>query len=268
MILAIKEFIDAQKYPFTAIAVKSHLKLELNIDLSLLFIRKILKDELHYSFKRFSSKPTNIDLERLKKLRKIFAMKFNKCMNENTLVINVDESTINRSCKLNYSWSKKGQTSEFKNTIFQESLSVILAVSSDGKWLMGVKRNTINSDVFIQFMTNLDKWIHDNHKFGYNEVLITLDNCPCHFSKLTLIALSKLDLKVIFLCPYSPDFAPVEQWFSFIKRKLALKNKAKSVNLMKEFPLSLIYDTVKELKQSYIKNYFKKFNSVIKSFIK
>ena len=71
MILTIKEFIDAQKYPFTAIAVKSHLKLELNIDLSLQFIRKILKDELHYSFKRFSSKPTNIDLERLKKLRKI-----------------------------------------------------------------------------------------------------------------------------------------------------------------------------------------------------
>ena len=77
-------------------------------------------------------------------------------MNENTLVINVDESTINRSCKLNYSWSKKGQTSEFKNTIFQGSLSVILAVFSDGNWLMGVKRNIINLDVFIQFMTNLE----------------------------------------------------------------------------------------------------------------
>ena len=102
---------------------------------------------------------------------------------------------------------QKGQTSEFKNTIFKGSLSIILGNSSGGNWLMGVRKETINSNVFVRFMSKLDKWISDNHKFGYNEVLNTLDYYSWHFSKLTLIALSKLNLKVM-LCASTLQILP------------------------------------------------------------
>ena len=64
--------------------------------------------------------------------------------------------------------------------------------------------------MFIRLIINLEIWIDDNNKFGYNDALIILDNCSQHFSKLSLIALSKLKTRVIFP-PYSPDFASVEQ---------------------------------------------------------
>ena len=34
--------------------------------------------------------------------------------------------------------------------------------------------NCISSNVFVQFIVDLDKFIYDNHKLGYNEVLIYL----------------------------------------------------------------------------------------------
>ena len=166
VLLAMKEYLESQISPYTAIDVKAHLKAKLDIELPVQLIRKFLKYELNYSFKRVSSKPTNLDLQKLLKLRKIFALKFLEIADEDTLIINVDESTISRTCKLCYSWSKKGKTSEFKNTIFQGSLSMILAVTSQGNWLMGAKRDTISSDSFIQFLVNLEKWVKDNDKFG------------------------------------------------------------------------------------------------------
>ena len=262
-----KEFIESQKFPYTAIDVKSYLKSKLDIDLPVQWIRKWLRNKFNYSFKRFSSKPINIDLEKLSKLRKIFSIKFSKNVNEDTLIINVDESTLSRSCKSFYSWSKKGQSTEFKNIIFQGSLSMILAVSFDENWLMGIKRNTINSNSFVQFIANLEKWVNDNNRFGYIDILITLDNCRWHFSKLSLIALSKIKMRVMFLCPYSPDFAPVEQWFSFIKQKLILNNKTKYINLNNDLPLTPINNSVKDLKQSIIKNYYRRFNYTINSFL-
>ena len=103
------------------------------------------------------------------------------------------------------------------------------------------RKDTINSNVFVRFIVNLDKWICDNHKFEYNEVLITLAYYPWHFSKLALIALTKLNLKVMFLCTCSPDFVSVEQWFSFIKNRLTLNSKYKSVSLNKDSSLSLLH---------------------------
>ena len=129
---------------------------------------------------------------------------------------------------------QKGTNIRIQNTIFQGSLSMMLEISSDGNWLMGVKKDTINSNVFARFMVNFDRLICDNHKLGYNDVLITLGNCSWHLKKLSLITLSKLNLKVMFLSLFSPYLVPVEQWFSFINNRLKLNSKDKSESLNKD----------------------------------
>ena len=53
---------------------------------------------------------------------------------------------------------------------------MIIEISTDGNWLMGIRKDTISSKIFIRFMVNLDRLIFDNHKLGYNEALITLEN--------------------------------------------------------------------------------------------
>ena len=53
VLLEMKEFCENQKFPYTAIYIKSDLEVNLNIELSITWIRKILKNELNDSYKRF-----------------------------------------------------------------------------------------------------------------------------------------------------------------------------------------------------------------------
>ena len=45
-------------------------------------------------------------------VEKLFAIKFSKLVQISSLVINIDETLINRHIKSNYSWSKKGKTNK------------------------------------------------------------------------------------------------------------------------------------------------------------
>ena len=46
------------------------------------------------------------------KVEKLFAIKFSKLVQISSRVINIDETSINRHIKNNYSWSKKGKTNK------------------------------------------------------------------------------------------------------------------------------------------------------------
>ena len=52
-----------------------------------------------------------------------------------------NETSLNRNCKLSYSWSAKGQTIKYKNIVFKVSLSIMLAITSKGNWFAGYKKN-------------------------------------------------------------------------------------------------------------------------------
>ena len=60
--------------------------------------------------------------------------------------------------------------------------------------------------------------------------LLILDNAPYHISESTKGKILKLNLNAIYLPPYSPILAPVEQFFMLIKFKIKFINKSKGVN--------------------------------------
>ena len=72
----------------------------------------------------------------------------------------------------------------------------------------------------------------------------------------------------MYLSLHSPSFAIAEQLFSFTKQRISLFNKTNSINLNKEHPLFQLFSPMKELKQRNVKNYFKRFNSIVKSYLK
>jgi transposase len=47
--------------------------------------------------------------------------------------------------------------------------------------------------------------------------VVTLDNCPIHFSKEIEKAITDRGAQIIYLPPYSPDFAPIENFWSKVK---------------------------------------------------
>ena len=104
MIKTINDFLENTKHAFIVKDVADHANKELNENYPEHFIRKIMKNKLNLSYKKVKPRPNNIDMNKLKLIRALFAFKFAKLLNEDTLIINIDQSSINRHIKSNRSW--------------------------------------------------------------------------------------------------------------------------------------------------------------------
>ena len=74
----------------------------------------MMKIELNLTYKRVKTRPNNVDFNKINASRQLFAIKISKLIKISSLVINIDETSINRHIKSSYSWSKKGKANEAK----------------------------------------------------------------------------------------------------------------------------------------------------------
>ena len=228
---SIKDFMKMNWSTFTAKEVTKHVNLNLNSDYSIKTIRQFMKTDMNMSYKRVKSRPININLKKINNIRSLFAVKYLKEISTNTLMINVDESSLNRDIKSNYSWGFKWKPIEAKNVSFSGSISWILAILSNGTWIWFLSSNLINSDSFIWFIKIMENWLNHNNNFGYEQIHLLLDNCSVYKSYKTKSVLKKLSYKIYYIPAYSPDFTPIEMCFSLLKRSLSERNKKENVKL-------------------------------------
>ena len=158
---------------------------KLNIEYSVSTIRKFMKSKMNISFKRVKSRPVNIKFKKIERIRSIFVLKLSQEIVYHTLLINIDESSINRFVKTNYYWGYKWKPFEWKNSSFTGSISWVLAVCSNGSWLSFLTNQTFDSRNFIWFIKILNNRLNLYENVEYNEVIIILDNWSAHKSQLT-----------------------------------------------------------------------------------
>ena len=135
-----------------------------------------MKDQLMLRFKRIKQRPNNIDLYKVKLIKRLFALRFAKVVSEKTLIVNIDESSINRGISTKYSWGIKGIPIECRNSPFSGSINLVMAICSNGAWISFVINETINSDSFIWFLKILHQWLSSYNNFDYSDVILMLDN--------------------------------------------------------------------------------------------
>ena len=264
---AIKQYYKESETDFTSADIQKHLLEKLDIAWSLRMIRKIMKSDLNLTFKKCLTRPNNVDLSRVKVLRSMFWVDFWGLLKYKTLILNIDEWIISRSTKSNYSWSIKGGNKEVKNSPFNGSLSIILAILSNWNWFLLVTDVTIDSSIFCHFMKKLEYWVFNSSIFGYEKALWIMDNWPSHKSKLTYKVLMSTDFKIHFLPAYSPDLAPVEVCFAYLKRKLWSLSKGKIVKLTNKSEQTVILQAMKTISVGVIKKWFSSFYETIKHYL-
>ena len=180
---------------------------------------------------KFTQKPANIDFQQLQMLRVLFWIKLAKCICTDDILVNVDESIFSRNTTLNYSWSKRGQEAEFRSTRFWESISMIAAVFSTGQYFIHLRVGSVDSGSFVEFLDDLRKYIKADRWFKHKSISILLDNAPTHRAKISIEALKENFDRLIFIPPYTPQYAPVEHFFWFLKSDLKAYNGDKMVSL-------------------------------------
>ena len=171
-----------------------------------------------------------------------------KIIEEDDLVLNIDEWTVSRNTHCQKSCSFKVKRAEFKSITFAGSISIISAISSDGWSFSSIQSTTINSENFVEFLKDLKKFIETKWKIQNRRVIIWLDNASSHSSKQTIKFLIQHFNAVFFLPQYSPQYAPVENFFSLFKSKLCSNLKEKSMSLKSDSAIKGINNRLKDIK--------------------
>ena len=152
----LKSYINSNTFTFTAREATLFVNSKLNTEYSVTNIRNFMKDRMNMSYKRVKSRPSNINIKKIDKIRSLFAVKLSKEITFNSLLININESSINRFVKSNYSWGYKGKPVEWRNASFTESISWVLAICSNGSWLWFLSNQTIDGKNFC--LVYKDSW--------------------------------------------------------------------------------------------------------------
>ena len=152
---AIDIFAENTKESFTWRDIKDHLMNNLGAWIDMEIIKKILKNKLRYSFRRCSARPLTLNYQNTLMKKTSYAVKLLKVISKDTIMINADECIFSKTTKINYSWSKTGVASNLSTEKIKGSIGIVSSIASNGVSITGIKKGTITSKSFIEYIENL-----------------------------------------------------------------------------------------------------------------
>ena len=93
--------------------------------------------------------------------------------------------------------------------------------------------DTVKTLEFWKFLLVLKYVLFQSKALSKFNVWITLDNAPVHTSYKSMEILKWLKIEAYFLPPHSPELAPVELFFRWIKKKILSKYNKDLINFDK-----------------------------------
>ena len=239
---------------FTGVQIPSHI------------IIKILKQKLNYVWKRISLRVIDLDFERNEQLKVLYSVKFSKWLSHLSLLVNVDGSSFSKETHICHSWAKRSEEKTVKGIIFKGSVSVISSIMADGRTYTEVVEGTLTREKFIAYMDRLLKYLKRITDVDKSKIGIILDNCSVHRSKIVTNHFVNNEITQILLPPYWPEFAPVELFFSLVKRRILRKYRNEALNLGRESCRRKILEEFNKIDRGCIRNLWKPmFHNIKKS---
>ena len=117
-----------------------------------------------------------------------------------------------------FGYSLRGMRAECHRLLVRgQRISAIAAIASDGLTAVELKTGTVNSDCFVDFVRgclipNMQPFNGTNLKS-----IAVMDNCSVHHVQDVYDLFNAAGILLLFLPPYSPDYNPIEEAFSYIK---------------------------------------------------
>ncbi len=110
-------------------------------------------------------------------------------------------------------WAPKGQTPTVRHTLNWSKLSVVGAVTEDGRVYQNTYDHAIRGPQFVAFLVHLLRHIE-------GPILLVVDRSPVHRSRVVKHFLERNPrLTLEFLPAYAPECNPTEWLWAYIKRR-------------------------------------------------
>ena len=247
----IADYISEQTKCFTAAHIQTHIIKEHLIVIPLHQIRQHLKLVHNLSYKKGNSRPAQLDTNRIRLLKQYFWVKLARRLSDVKILVNIDESTIQNDTCCKYSWLERGKSWSITNILFKKSINTISAVATNGLWINMFKHVTTTKEIVITFIKYVLKYLRINMQLNPSEIGIVLDNWAPHRAKLVKKYWMEVGVKMYYLPQYSPEFAPIELYFSKLKNDLIKAVGRESLDLESDRAKTLISKCVKRIDKEY-----------------
>ena len=215
---SIREFTWVTKYPYTARDVSTYLHTKFNIRIQPRIVRQIMQDDLGLSFKLGKSRPVNYNESTTLMMKILFSIKASRILHSYDALINIDETIFSRSTKTTRSWSLKGKEANLMNLWFSNSTSLITSITTLGDVFAANICGSITSERFVEYLEQLSNFLLAKTGVLLKNWLVIVDNASIHRASYVKKYIEDKKLSVAYLPTYSPEMAPVERYFSMLKK--------------------------------------------------
>ena len=143
---------------------------------------------MSYRFKRGSDKIIKSKVPSSTLVQSIFWSRIMLKIYQSKFIVNIDESSFNRSVRSHYSWLPKGSSHSILNTFWTGRTTVIFGLWTNGKWLAMTLDGTTNSESFILYLLILTNFVKISFKNIEFPIIWVLDNAAVHTTENTKIS--------------------------------------------------------------------------------
>ena len=132
-------------------------------------------------------------------------------------IVWVDETGSDRRDALHkFGYALRGQPAVCKRLLVRgQRISAVVAMSSDGVEAYELSVGSTNFSTFFDFVRG--SLVLTMQPFPAKHSIIVMDNCSIHHVQEIKDFIESLGIVILFLPPYSPDYNPIEELFSYLK---------------------------------------------------
>lgn len=181
-----------------------------------------------FSYKKPKGRPHKADAE----LQKQFIAEYEalkETVGDDEPILFMDAVHPTQATKLSYGWIRTGKTKHVDTTASRTRLNIVGAIQlghiAD---TITSQYQTINAESIVDFMGKI------RAQYGSKTVHIILDRSGYHRASLIAEKTEKLNIKLHFLPPYSPNLNPIERLWKVMNEKVRNNRFFKSAKDFKE----------------------------------
>jgi len=181
-----------------------------------------------FSYKKPKGRPHKADAE----LQKQFIAEYEvlkETVGDDEPILFMDAVHPTQATKLSYGWIRTGKTKHVDTTASRTRLNIVGAIQlghiAD---TITSQYETINAESIVDFMGKI------RAQHGSKTVHIILDRSGYHRASLIAEKAEKLNIKLHFLPPYSPNLNPIERLWKVMNEKVRNNRFFKSAKDFKE----------------------------------
>lgn len=167
-----------------------------------------------FSYKKPKGRPHKADAE----LQKQFIAEYEKLKEEagdNEPILFIDAVHPTQATKLSYGWIRTGKIKHVNTTASRTRLNIVGAIQLGHiAETITSQYETVNAESMVDFVGKV------RCQYGSKTVHIILDRSGYHRAALLAEKAEKLNIKLHFLPPYSPNLNPIERLWKVMNEKV------------------------------------------------